>query len=241
MRYADFLRETWRQTRVVAPIDIKHAVSKYAPQFGGWAQHDAQEFLAFLLDGLHEDLNRVEHKVPTEAVEADGRDDCVVAGLSWENHLKRNRSIIVDNFQGMYKSRVVCPHCDRVSVTFDPCMYATPARTVQREQSNASTLARRRYLQVPVARSQTTNVRLLSDMGFLLTKLLTADRALARATAACVQVVFVPYGVSTQSEAGATGLPPPILHHVIPTPESSLLLGKLLRYHDRILCVCMCV
>jgi ubiquitin C-terminal hydrolase len=43
----------------VAPRNLKRCIGKYAPQFNGFSQHDAQEFLAFLLDGLHEDLNRV--------------------------------------------------------------------------------------------------------------------------------------------------------------------------------------
>ena len=43
--------------------------------FTGFAQHDAQEFMAFLLDGLHEDLNRVRDKPYTTTVESDGRED----------------------------------------------------------------------------------------------------------------------------------------------------------------------
>lgn len=42
----------------VDPRDFKHVIGKFAPQFSGYAQHDAQELLAFLLDGLHEDLNK---------------------------------------------------------------------------------------------------------------------------------------------------------------------------------------
>ena len=37
-------------------------IGKHAPQFVGYAQHDSQELLAFLLDGLHEDLNQVRDK-----------------------------------------------------------------------------------------------------------------------------------------------------------------------------------
>ncbi len=37
---------------------FKQVVGKFAPQFSGYQQHDSQELLAFLLDGLHEDLNR---------------------------------------------------------------------------------------------------------------------------------------------------------------------------------------
>ena len=44
-------------------------------QFTGFAQHDAQEFLAFLLDGLHEDLNRIKKKPYTQTVEDAGRPD----------------------------------------------------------------------------------------------------------------------------------------------------------------------
>lgn len=46
-----------------------------ASQFTGYAQHDAQEFMAFLLDGLHEDLNRIQNKPYTETVDSDGRPD----------------------------------------------------------------------------------------------------------------------------------------------------------------------
>ena len=44
---------------IVAPKGFKSALSHFAPQFGGYSQQDSQELLAFLLDGLHEDLNRV--------------------------------------------------------------------------------------------------------------------------------------------------------------------------------------
>lgn len=52
-----------------------------ASQFTGYAQHDAQEFMAFLLDGLHEDLNRIQNKPYTETVDSDGRQDEVLVLL----------------------------------------------------------------------------------------------------------------------------------------------------------------
>lgn len=76
--------------------------------------------MAYLLDGIHEDLDKVSKKPYIETLEADGRDDEVVAKQSWENHLKRNQSIIVDMMHGQYKSRVVCPDCGRSPITFDP-------------------------------------------------------------------------------------------------------------------------
>lgn len=49
-----------------------------------------------MLDGLHEDLNRVKKKPYVEAKDGDGRPDNEVADEYWQNHLARNDSIIVD-------------------------------------------------------------------------------------------------------------------------------------------------
>lgn len=34
-------------------------IGEFAPRFNGYAQQDSQELTSFLLDGLHEDLNRI--------------------------------------------------------------------------------------------------------------------------------------------------------------------------------------
>jgi len=39
-------------------VCMQWTIGKYAPCFNGFQQHDSQELLAFVLDGLHEDLNR---------------------------------------------------------------------------------------------------------------------------------------------------------------------------------------
>lgn len=52
-------------------------VGHFASQFLGYQQHDSQELLSFLLDGLHEDLNRVKNKEYIELRDADGRQDQV--------------------------------------------------------------------------------------------------------------------------------------------------------------------
>lgn len=72
---------------------------KFAPQFSGYAQHDAQELLAFLLDGMHEDLNRVQKKPYIEQKDYEGYSDEVLSELMWKNHISRNQSVIVNLFQ----------------------------------------------------------------------------------------------------------------------------------------------
>lgn len=53
---------------VVTPRGFKHQLATFAPQFAGYSQQDSQELLAFLLDGLHEDLNRIRNKPYIEVV-----------------------------------------------------------------------------------------------------------------------------------------------------------------------------
>ncbi|KAL9425122.1 hypothetical protein AB3S75_032119 [Citrus x aurantiifolia] len=135
--FGELLRKLWAPGRTpVAPRPFKTKLARFAPQFSGYNQHDSQELLAFLLDGLHEDLNRVKHKPYIKSKDADGRPDEEVADEYWANHIARNDSIIVDVCQGQYKSTLVCPVCNKVSVTFDPFMYlslplqATTTRTM---------------------------------------------------------------------------------------------------------------
>ncbi|KAK9696974.1 hypothetical protein RND81_08G007400 [Saponaria officinalis] len=124
LAFGELLRKLWAPGRTpIAPRPFKAKLSRFASQFSGYNQHDSQELLAFLLDGLHEDLNRVKDKPYVQSKDADGRPDEEVADEYWANHKARNDSIIVDVCQGQYKSTLVCPVCAKISVTFDPFMY----------------------------------------------------------------------------------------------------------------------
>ncbi|OBS67318.1 hypothetical protein A6R68_04147 [Neotoma lepida] len=119
--YGDLVQELWSGTQKnVAPLKLRWTIAKYAPRFNGFQQQDSQELLAFLLDGLHEDLNRVHEKPYVELKDSDGRPDWEVAAEAWDNHLRRNRSIVVDLFHGQLKSQVKCKTCGHISVRFDP-------------------------------------------------------------------------------------------------------------------------
>uniref|UniRef100_A0A8D0G081 Ubiquitin carboxyl-terminal hydrolase n=1 Tax=Strix occidentalis caurina TaxID=311401 RepID=A0A8D0G081_STROC len=116
--FAMLLRALWKGTHhAFQPSKLK--VGPQASQFTGYAQHDAQEFMAFLLDGLHEDLNRIQNKPYTETVDSDGRPDEVRMFL--HKSTMRNDSFIVDLFQGQYKSKLVCPVCSKVGQPWRLC------------------------------------------------------------------------------------------------------------------------
>ena len=75
--------------------------------------------MQFLLDGLHEDLNRVLKKPYTVGVDSNNRPDEIVAVESWETHVKRNDSHILDTCFGQLRSHVTCQNCKEQSVKFD--------------------------------------------------------------------------------------------------------------------------
>lgn len=53
--FAIVVRQLWSGQRdSIEPSHLKTLLAKKASQFSGYLQHDAQEFMAFLLDGLHE-------------------------------------------------------------------------------------------------------------------------------------------------------------------------------------------
>ncbi|XP_051115413.1 ubiquitin carboxyl-terminal hydrolase 9-like [Andrographis paniculata] len=119
--FGELLRKLWSSGRSpVAPRAFKGKLARFAPQFSGYNQHDAQELLSFLLDGLHEDLNRVADKPYIETKDSDGRPDEEVADEFWRYFKARNDSIIIDICEGQYKSTLVCPVCSKISITFDP-------------------------------------------------------------------------------------------------------------------------
>ncbi|XP_056153201.1 ubiquitin carboxyl-terminal hydrolase 31-like [Lampris incognitus] len=96
--------------------EFKNVVSKSALQFRGNAQHDAQEFLLWLLDRVHEDLNNIIHpdsrppsKPPIE-----------VENPPEGSPLPAPGSFVQELFQAQYRSSLTCPHCQKQSNTFDP-------------------------------------------------------------------------------------------------------------------------
>jgi len=133
--YAHLIKTLWSgQHSSMAPRDFKMSVSQFAPRFSGYQQHDSQELVSFLIDGLHEDLNRITNKPYIEIKEAGDRPMAEVAEESWQNHRKRNDSIVVDTLHGLFRSTVDCPECPRISVTFDPFCYLSLPLPAKRER-----------------------------------------------------------------------------------------------------------
>ncbi|VDK39516.1 unnamed protein product [Taenia asiatica] len=150
--YADLMRQMWTPSSstitYVSPQRFRSQVQKFAPRFMGYAQQDAQEFLRYLVQGLHEDVNRVTKRPPSEVPDYDKEDrmpDSKKAALYWQRYKRIDDSIIagehrhernfypellislstfillvVDLFLGQLMSTLECMSCGHKSTTFDP-------------------------------------------------------------------------------------------------------------------------
>ncbi|GIY20043.1 ubiquitin carboxyl-terminal hydrolase 31 [Caerostris extrusa] len=99
---------------------FKQSVAKYGPQYEGSEQHDAQEFLLWLMDKVHEDINVASKEKYKKTKKNLGRSDEDIAAEMLANHLRCNISFIHAIFQGQFKSSLCCLGCGRFSNTFDP-------------------------------------------------------------------------------------------------------------------------
>jgi ubiquitin carboxyl-terminal hydrolase 4/11/15 len=115
------VEEFWRGSHsIVDPSSLKYSIGRFAHQFSGWQQQDAHELLIFLLDAIHEDLNRCLTKPIVEGVVGDSTNDDAIAAQAWAGHRQRHDSVIVDLFHGQLRSTLLCPACHQTTVVFDP-------------------------------------------------------------------------------------------------------------------------
>nr|XP_046204799.1 ubiquitin carboxyl-terminal hydrolase 8 [Oncorhynchus gorbuscha] len=111
--------------KCISPRDFKVTIGKINESFSGHEQQDSQELLLFLMDGLHEDLNKAANRKGYIEEENDDLDDQRAADQAWTKHKLLNESVIVALFQGQFKSTVQCLTCHRKSRTFETFMYLT--------------------------------------------------------------------------------------------------------------------
>ena len=108
------------QEPVITPSAFKDIVGGCKSQFRGTEQQDSQEFLGFLLDCVHEDLNIV-NNIPSKRVEEVDEDDLpdpIASERAWTRYTEMNWSIIVDMFQGQYMNQLQCMTCNKVIYIF---------------------------------------------------------------------------------------------------------------------------
>ena len=113
-------------SRTYSPRSFKDQIGRATLMYAGYQQHDAQEFLGFLLDALHEDLNRVKKKPYFEMPESDentnkSAEAIQALGEAFHTlHKLRNDSIVMDLMNGAFRTTKICHICRLEKVTFEP-------------------------------------------------------------------------------------------------------------------------
>ena len=139
---------------------MQKTVCSVATQFANSEQHDSQEFLSVLLDGLHEDLNRVLHKptiemTPEREAELEKLPTQLASEQQWQMYRMRDDSLVVDFFQGQYRSRLECLTCHKVSL-IDTCL----CRVVAEPSQTSTTYNTFMYLTLPIPTKSSHKVTL---------------------------------------------------------------------------------
>nr|XP_003416834.1 ubiquitin carboxyl-terminal hydrolase 43 [Loxodonta africana] len=151
---AALVRALW--TREYTPqlsAEFKNAVSKYGSQFQGNSQHDALEFLLWLLDRVHEDLDGSSQRGVSDKLQPETSKHS--ENLSSTAQLPLGQSFVQSHFQAQYRSSLTCPHCLKQSNTFDPFLCVSLPIPLRQTRFLSVTLAfpskSQRFLRVGLA------------------------------------------------------------------------------------------
>ncbi|KAL1726470.1 ubiquitin carboxyl-terminal hydrolase 4 [Schizophyllum commune] len=122
--FAALVHQMWSSESQLIPSEFMRAIRAINEQYKGSDQHDSQEFLSFLLDGIHEDLNRILKRenytrTPDQEAELERLPPQIASEQEWQAWRLRNDSIIVDYFQGQLRNQVKCLTCGQTSTTYN--------------------------------------------------------------------------------------------------------------------------
>lgn len=124
--FANLIRSLWRNdVQAVRPTSLRNFCARLNREWGVDRQQDAKEYLDFLLDCLHEDLNFNWQNNPLRPLST--RDEMIregmpirkVSKLEWERYSHRESSFISSLFAGQHASRLRCTTCKNTSTTYE--------------------------------------------------------------------------------------------------------------------------
>ena len=103
-----------------APSDFKEKISFLNPMFEGSEQHDASEFIGFLLDGCHEDLKQSRTSIQNPKTEQEWEQSSLLeySTFSYTDYITKNQSIISELLMGQFASKLTCLTCKMTSTSF---------------------------------------------------------------------------------------------------------------------------
>ena len=103
----------------IQPTVFKEIIGEINHQFRNFDQQDAQEFINFLLDVLHEEMNIKDTKEYIPNPENFDHKEEELANEYWSNNLRRNASFIHSLFLGQLNSNLICENCQSKKITYE--------------------------------------------------------------------------------------------------------------------------
>ncbi|KAL9014408.1 MAG: hypothetical protein Q9173_000956 [Seirophora scorigena] len=124
--YANLIRSLWKgDVQSVRPVTLRKLSARLNPEWGLDRQQDAKEYLDFLLDCLHEDLNQRWEKPPLaplnlqQEIMRESMPIQEVSRIEWDRYSHRESSFISNLFAGQHASRLRCTTCRNTSTTYE--------------------------------------------------------------------------------------------------------------------------
>ena len=112
--FLEVLENIWEKNSInyYAPYNFKDLISQMNPLFAGIQANDSKDLVLFLLETMHNELNKAKDIPPFDNNNND-QYNFDKSFLSFVNYFQNNfRSIVSDIFYGMYNSRMQCLNCN---------------------------------------------------------------------------------------------------------------------------------
>lgn len=124
--FANLVRSVWKgDVEAIRPSTLRQFCARLNREWGIDRQQDAKEFLDFLVDCLHEDLNENWTRTPLKALteeqelKRERMPKLVVCKKEWDRYLHREQSYLTSLFGGQHASRLKCTTCQFTSTTYE--------------------------------------------------------------------------------------------------------------------------
>lgn len=100
------------RNHILNPRQLKKVVGEKNILFAGFEQNDSQEFLSFLIDSISEELGKEKLFFPSRKVDISNLDKFdkllnMKAESQYNLYLKKYYSSLVENFYGMFRSKII--------------------------------------------------------------------------------------------------------------------------------------
>lgn len=122
-RLYQLIKILWDINCDVIPRKFKTTLDELIPNFRGYSQQDSHEFLSIILDTLHE-----EFKTDVEILEIKQPENIDYKNINildngikfYINFIKKNHSIILDIFFGIFVFEIKCKKCGNCNYNYEP-------------------------------------------------------------------------------------------------------------------------